>query len=74
MLGHSSGESSALVASKAISWKSPHELSEFISKLNKISSEISTAGKIKTGALLAIGLSSKQQISKHIKGMVQYAI
>ncbi|WP_395699569.1 beta-ketoacyl synthase N-terminal-like domain-containing protein [Aquabacterium sp.] len=55
MLGHSSGESSALAASGAIPAADREKLAEFIRELNVVYQQVLAAGKIPTGALLAVG-------------------
>jgi acyl transferase domain-containing protein/phosphopantetheinyl transferase len=68
MLGHSSGESSALAASGAIPWQQPAELGAHIRRLNEVYRGILDDGKIPTGALLAVGAlpldTVKQQIAE----------
>lgn len=68
MLGHSSGESSALVASRAVPWKDQVQLADFVRRLNKVYKELEAQGGIETGALMAIALLSKAEIEKHIEG------
>lgn len=55
MLGHSSGESSALAASGAIPAADREKLAEFIRELNVVYQQVLAEGKIPTGALLAVG-------------------
>jgi len=55
MLGHSSGESSALAASGAIPAADHGKLAEFIRELNVVYQQVLAEGKIPTGALLAVG-------------------
>jgi acyl transferase domain-containing protein/phosphopantetheinyl transferase len=55
MLGHSSGESSALAASRAIEAESPSELAGFIRRLNQTYERVLGEDKIPTGALLTVG-------------------
>jgi acyl transferase domain-containing protein/phosphopantetheinyl transferase len=55
MLGHSSGESSALAASGALPSHDLPRLAEFIRQLNAIYQRVLAAGEIPTGALLAVG-------------------
>lgn len=68
MVGHSSGESSALVASRAIAWKTPEDMAGFIRKLSAVSDDLSQKGQIKTGALMAIGLMDKNTIREQVAG------
>ncbi|MCE3232902.1 MAG: Beta-ketoacyl synthase [Rickettsiaceae bacterium] len=67
MLGHSSGESSALAASGAMAYKNLEELGDFIRKLNFVYKEVEQKGEIVTGSLMAIALLSKEQILEHIE-------
>ncbi|MCD2343232.1 polyketide synthase dehydratase domain-containing protein [Ideonella azotifigens] len=62
MLGHSSGESSALAASGAIPAATPQELAEFIRELNKVYRAELADGSIPTGALLAVGALPREQL------------
>jgi len=55
MLGHSSGESSALAASGAIPWSDRSTLAEHIRQLNAVYRTILDDGKIPTGALVTVG-------------------
>ncbi len=55
MLGHSSGESSALAASEALPLHDAARLADFIRQLNAIYQRVLAEGKIPTGALLAVG-------------------
>jgi acyl transferase domain-containing protein len=55
MLGHSSGESSALAASGSIPASDREKLAEFIRELNTVYQQVLAEGKIPTGALLAVG-------------------
>jgi len=68
MLGHSSGESSALVASRAIEADTPQKISKLIAQLNSIMRTLEKKGQISTGALMAIGLMPLQDIKGHIDG------
>jgi acyl transferase domain-containing protein/phosphopantetheinyl transferase len=69
MVGHSSGESSALAASGAIASGKPQQLAEFIRELNKIYRQILQDGKIPTGALLTVGALAQAEVEKHIAEM-----
>lgn len=55
MLGHSSGESSALAASGALPTEDRARLADFIRDLNAVYAQVLAEGKIPTGALLAVG-------------------
>ncbi|MES9990550.1 MAG: beta-ketoacyl synthase N-terminal-like domain-containing protein [Candidatus Thiodiazotropha sp.] len=69
MLGHSSGESSALVASGAIANDDWEMLADFIRELNKVYLEILNKGGISTGALLTVGALDQAVIDEHITAM-----
>lgn len=66
MLGHSSGESSALAASGAIPADTPQQLAAFIRQLNAVYQRVLAEGKIPTGALLAVGALPLETIRQHI--------
>lgn len=66
MLGHSSGESSALAASGAIPAASSQELAEFIRELNRVYREELANGSIPTGALLAVGAMDRPSLDQHL--------
>ncbi len=55
MLGHSSGESSALAAARALPTDDRGRLADFIRQLNAVYQRVLAEGKIPTGALLAVG-------------------
>lgn len=55
MVGHSTGENSALVASGAVAWKDLGELGELMTSLNQAYEAVRAAGKITTGTLLTVG-------------------
>lgn len=65
MLGHSSGESSALAASGAIPAATPQELAAFIRELNAVYRAELARGTIPTGALLAVGALAREDIDTH---------
>ena len=66
MVGHSSGESSALAASGAIAADDPSQLAEFIRQLNVVYRRVSAEGQIPTGALLTVGALTRPVIDEHI--------
>lgn len=66
MLGHSSGESSALAASGAIAAESTQDLAQFIRQLNAAYERVLAAGEISTGALLAVGALTSEAVEAHI--------
>ena len=55
MLGHSSGENSALVASGTVHLGDYDKLREHILRLNEMYQEMESAGEIVTGSLLTVG-------------------
>ena len=59
MVGHSTGENSALVASGAVPWKDMGELGVLMTSLNKAYEAIRVAGKIATGTLLTVGAAPR---------------
>jgi malonyl CoA-acyl carrier protein transacylase len=67
MVGHSSGENSALVASRALPWGSRSELAQLVRKLNGIYNIIEKDGGIERGQLMAVALISKDKIEQFIK-------
>jgi malonyl CoA-acyl carrier protein transacylase/phosphopantetheinyl transferase (holo-ACP synthase) len=66
MVGHSSGESSALAAARAIPWQQPADLAVHIRRLNGVYREILGDGKIPTGALLTVGALPLATVQQHI--------
>ncbi|MBV1861710.1 MAG: type I polyketide synthase, partial [Nannocystaceae bacterium] len=62
MLGHSSGESSALVASGAIAWDRPADVAEPIRRLNEVYQRVLADGDVPRGRLLAIGAMPIAQV------------
>ncbi|MDA0780970.1 MAG: beta-ketoacyl synthase N-terminal-like domain-containing protein [Rickettsiales bacterium] len=68
MVGHSSGESGALVASRAIPWRNRKELAELVREVNRFYRIIEEEGGIERGVLMAIALISQEKIQKHLEG------
>lgn len=66
MLGHSTGESSALVASGAIDNADLDQLAKFIRELNLVYQQVLESGGIHTGALLTVGALDSAIIDQHI--------
>lgn len=66
MVGHSTGESSALVASGAVDSNDLVQLAGFIRELNAIYQRVLAEGKIPTGALLAVGALPQSTVEEHI--------
>jgi acyl transferase domain-containing protein/phosphopantetheinyl transferase len=66
MMGHSSGESTALAASGALPAETPLELATFVRELNAVYERVLAEGKIATGALLAVGALSAEAVQEQI--------
>ncbi|MBC9251838.1 beta-ketoacyl synthase [Pseudomonas alcaligenes] len=66
MLGHSTGESSALAASGAIAFTDRAQLADFIRELNQVYRGVLDGGGIATGALLTVGALKREQVERHI--------
>ena len=62
MVGHSTGESSALAASGAMAFDELAQLGEQIRKLNRIYEKIRSSEGIPTGVLLTLGALSQQEV------------
>ncbi|WP_457573344.1 beta-ketoacyl synthase N-terminal-like domain-containing protein [Desulfolithobacter sp.] len=62
MVGHSTGESSALVASGAIKASNKSALASLIKELNLVYREVQAAGDVPTGALLAVGALPRETV------------
>ena len=69
MLGHSSGESSALAASAALPVHDAARLADFIRQLNAIYQRVLAEGKIPTGALLAVGALPADMVHEQIAAL-----
>ena len=67
MVGHSSGESSALAASGALASEDHSQLAIFIRELNTVYQHVLNEGKIPTGALLTVGALPQRDVEKHIE-------
>ena len=66
MVGHSSGESSALAASGALPAETPAAIAAFVRQLNAIYERVLAEGHIATGALLAVGALPTEAVASHI--------
>jgi acyl transferase domain-containing protein/phosphopantetheinyl transferase len=66
MVGHSTGESSALAASGAMVYNTPEELSALIKTLNQVYRQELAGGRIATGALLSVGALPLSEIESHL--------
>ncbi len=65
MVGHSTGESSALAAAGAIGSGDMLQLSEFVKEMNRVYRRVLDAGNIPTGALLTVGALSRDVIEQN---------
>jgi len=74
MMGHSSGESAALAASKAIPAHESAQLAEFIRQLNAVYRQVLEEGKIPTGALLAVGALPHATVEEHMRSVAKEAV
>ncbi|MEO0421927.1 MAG: beta-ketoacyl synthase N-terminal-like domain-containing protein [Pseudomonadota bacterium] len=62
MVGHSSGENSALVASGMIRLEGQNELREHIRNLNRMYEPMESAGAVARGALLTVGAVPREDV------------
>ncbi|MCI0504601.1 MAG: polyketide synthase dehydratase domain-containing protein, partial [Gammaproteobacteria bacterium] len=62
MLGHSSGENSALVASGLVQLANKEQLRNYILTLNKMYHNMEAAGDIAKGALLTVGAVAREKV------------
>jgi acyl transferase domain-containing protein/4'-phosphopantetheinyl transferase EntD len=69
MIGHSTGESSALVASGAIAPGGPKQLAEAIRELNRVYNCVLEEGKIPTGSLMAVGALLHEEVKGQIAAL-----
>lgn len=69
MVGHSTGESSALVASGAIEYDDLTQLADFVRELNKVYQRVLSEGKIPAGALLTVGALPQSTVEDHIAAL-----
>jgi acyl transferase domain-containing protein len=77
MLGHSSGENSALVASGIVRMKDRAELRDHILRLNRIYEQMESDGSIARGALLTVGAVARERILALVeasKGVLHLAL
>ncbi len=71
MAGHSTGESSALIASGAVEFGGPARLADAIRDMNGVYQQCLAEGRIPTGALLTVGALSREVVEKHIAALDQ---
>lgn len=69
MVGHSTGESSALIASGAVDFGDPAGLADAIRDMNQVYQQCLAEGRIPTGALLAVGALPRPVVEKHIAAL-----
>jgi acyl transferase domain-containing protein/phosphopantetheinyl transferase len=67
MLGHSTGESTALIASGALPAADMAQLADTVRRLNAIFMRVLAEGRIPTGALLAVGALPTQIIHERLR-------
>lgn len=68
MVGHSTGESAALVASGVVRAGDAAESSAQFRKISGIGQMVEASGQVPTGALVAVGLLGRDQIADAIQG------
>lgn len=68
MVGHSTGESSALAASGAMAYNSFEQLGNYIKELNRSYRQVLAKGQIPTGALLSVGALPLSAIEDKLAG------
>ncbi|NOY53056.1 MAG: acyltransferase domain-containing protein [Deltaproteobacteria bacterium] len=66
MVGHSTGESSALVASGAIRYDDRSQLADFVRELNQVYLRVLEEGSIAKGALMTVGALERSEIEKEM--------
>ena len=69
MVGHSTGESSALAASGAMEYNNLAQLADFIKELNQVYQGVLSAGNIPTGALLSVGALPQSTVEEHVAAL-----
>jgi acyl transferase domain-containing protein len=68
MVGHSSGESSALMAAGVVRAESDAEMADGFHKITAISQRIEEEGQVPTGVLIAVGLLDMPTIIQALEG------
>ncbi|MEW6167476.1 MAG: beta-ketoacyl synthase N-terminal-like domain-containing protein [Pseudomonadota bacterium] len=61
MLGHSTGENTALTAARLRRYKDPEEIAQAVRDLNRLFRELDARGEIVTGSLLTVGALKPEQ-------------
>jgi malonyl CoA-acyl carrier protein transacylase/phosphopantetheinyl transferase len=69
MVGHSTGESSALAASGAMAYDNLEQLADFIRRLNQVYRGVLAEGKIPTGVLLSVGALPQSVIEEQLAAL-----
>jgi malonyl CoA-acyl carrier protein transacylase/phosphopantetheinyl transferase len=69
MVGHSTGESSALAASGAMDYNNFDQLAYFIKELNQVYQGVLGDGNIPTGVLMSVGALSQSTVEEHITAL-----
>jgi acyl transferase domain-containing protein/phosphopantetheinyl transferase len=69
MVGHSTGESSALVAAGAIAPAGLKQLAESVRELNRVYQHVLAEGKIPTGVLMAVGALPQATVDEQISAL-----
>ncbi len=69
MVGHSTGESSALAASGAMDYNDFDQLAYFIKELNQVYQGVLGEGNIPTGVLMSVGALPRSTVEEHITAL-----
>ena len=69
MVGHSTGESSALAASGAMDYNDFDQLTYFIKELNQVYQGVLGDGNIPTGVLMSVGALPQSTVEEHITAL-----
>ncbi|CUH78579.1 Beta-ketoacyl-acyl-carrier-protein synthase I [Tritonibacter multivorans] len=68
MVGHSTGESGALVAAGVVTADGHDEMLSCFREITALSREVNESGQVPTGALLAVGLLGQSQVEELLQG------
>jgi acyl transferase domain-containing protein len=68
VVGHSTGESGALVAARVVRATCPEDVLAGFREITAISREIQESGHVPTGALLAVGLLPRDRVTEVLQG------
>lgn len=69
MVGHSTGENSALVASGHLTARAPEELSQISHAFNRVYQQLDAKGEIATGTLLTVGAMDSTKRAELLKDL-----